>query len=97
MFKPGVSGNPKGRPIKVKDDAVIVEMNSRITPETIVDTIIALINDGRSWRARQSGVELYLQYTRGKPTQWVVNSNVVLPDDWLAAMRDEAPVDSDAT
>jgi hypothetical protein len=93
VFKPGVSGNPNGRPTKTKEDAVINEMNKRITPEAIVDTIIALINDGRSWRAREAGVELYLQYTRGKPAQWIMNSNVVLPDDWLAAMKDDAPGD----
>jgi hypothetical protein len=33
----------------------------------------------------------------GKPTQRVEVDGSGTPDDWLAAMRDNAPVDSDAT
>lgn len=77
-FQPGVSGNPLGRPKKTKEDAVLNLLREGIDPNNVVAAVQDLITNTTSWRAREAGVRLYLEYMVGKPTQRVISTKASL-------------------
>lgn len=74
---PGQSGNPSGRPRR-PETAVLRYMNEKIPAEKIVATVLELIEDTSSWRAREAGVKLYLSYMVGMPVQRSVTATTKL-------------------
>src|SRR3990167_891768 len=78
LWAKGQSGNPAGRPPKTRENAVLNLMRSAIPPEQIVATVLGLITNGSSWRAREAGVKLYLSYMVGMPVQRSVTATTKL-------------------
>ena len=78
LWAKGQSGNPAGRPPKVRETAVLNIMRQRIPPERIVETVLDLIEDSESWRAREAGVKLYLAYMVGMPVQRSITASTKL-------------------
>ena len=76
-FLPGSPGGP-GRPPKARESAVLDLMRTSIEPAKIVQTIMELVEDSGSWRARAKGVELYLNYVIGMPVQRSVTASTKL-------------------
>lgn len=76
-FLPGSPGGP-GRPPKARESAVLDLMRGSIPPAKIVQTIMELVEDRDSWRARAKGVELYLNYVIGMPVQRSVTASTKL-------------------
>lgn len=76
-FLPGSPGGP-GRPPKARESAVLDLMRGSIPPDKIVRTILELVEDESSWRARAKGVELYLNYVIGMPVQRSVTASTKL-------------------
>jgi hypothetical protein len=85
-FQPGNPGGP-GRPPKTKEDAVLNRLKARIDPDDVVQTIMELMEDTKSWRARLAAIELYFYYTVGKPPQYMLHGMASTPDEWLQALR----------
>lgn len=75
-----LAGNPggPGRPPKARESAVLDLMRTSIEPAKIVQTIMELVEDSGSWRARAKGVELYLNYVIGMPVQRSVTASTKL-------------------
>ena len=95
QFQPGNPGGP-GRPPKEKENAVLNKLRESVKPEQVVAIIMQLMNHGTSWRAQQAGIELYLHYMLGKPTQHVSASVGWTPEDWRNAFKQEdAQADSE--
>ncbi len=70
---------PKGgRPTKQRETAVLTLMRAKIPAERIVETVLDLLDDKTSWRAREAGVKLYLAYMVGMPVQRSVTATTRL-------------------
>ena len=73
MFKPGVSGNPAGRP---KSNSNIREIAKLHTAEAI-QTLLDIMQDPKaSHTARVHAADSILNRAWGKPTQYVESLNV---------------------
>jgi hypothetical protein len=77
-FLPGNAIGAAGRPAKSREDAVLRLMRKQIDPQVIVDTVLDLVEDSSSWRAREAGVRLYLAYMVGMPVQRSVTATTRL-------------------
>lgn len=82
---------PKGGRPRRPETAVLRYMNEKIPAEKIVATVIDLIEDTSSWRAREAGVKLYLSYMVGMPVQRSVTATTRLETllNRLGEMDDE--------
>lgn len=74
---PGSPGGP-GRPPKAKEDVVLNLMRVQVPAQKVVDTILELLDHPSSWRARESGVRLYMDYMVGTPVRRSVTASTKL-------------------
>jgi hypothetical protein len=76
-WQPGESGNPKGRPTKAQELALVDSIRSTFTPEQIKNILsealeIAISN--KSTRGMLAVAEFAMNYTVGKPVQRIQQS-----------------------
>ena len=82
---PGVSGNPGGR-VRPREKAIVTAIMDSVQPETVGFVLNDLLHDERSWRARATGVELFLRFMVGPaPTRTQERENTI--DLILAKLR----------
>lgn len=75
---PGASGNPKGRPTKAQELAVLNAITSTFTPEQVQEYLqkaMKLAEEQNSARAMIAILEFCANYTIGKPTQRFENAS----------------------
>ena len=78
QFLPANSIGAVGRRGRSRKAKVLDLIESTVDPAVVVDTILGLITDYNSWRAREAGVKLYLSYMVGMPVQRSVTATTKL-------------------
>jgi hypothetical protein len=81
-WKPGQSGNPKGRPKTPLSNA-----RKALAPheEKVVSSILALLNDS-DWRAKSEGLKYAVPYLWGRPPEVELTDEAVEINSTLAAI-----------
>ena len=76
-WQPGQSGNPKGRPTKAQELALVDSIRSTFTPDEIQNILteaLAIAKANKSTRGLLAVVEFAMNYTVGKPLQRIQQS-----------------------
>jgi hypothetical protein len=66
-WMPGQSGNPKGRPTKAAELALLKEVLEAVGGEGRITDVLNKLLNHKSWRAQEAGLKIVLGYGLGNP------------------------------
>lgn len=69
-FKPGVSGNPGGRPKRTREEVLLAE-SARASSKEALDVVLDIMNNGSSERVRLTAAIAIIERGCGKPGETV--------------------------